>query len=94
MLEVIYKTLWSRIGGRPWTYILRDTWHKLEGLWILGLVAIGALLGHWLWNLILWFLLVFALGYIAGHLFWGTKYIPDQRRGLTQSESEVKRCEA
>jgi len=67
----IYKALWSRIGGRPWTYIIRDTWHKFEGLWIIGLVAVGALLGHWLWGLIFWLLLVFALGYIAGHLFWG-----------------------
>jgi hypothetical protein len=64
------RVLWSIIGGRPWTYILRDMWHKLEGLWIIGLVSIGALLGHWLWHLIFWFLLVFALGYIAGHLFW------------------------
>ena len=55
-----YRVLWSRIGGRPWTYILRDTWHKLEGLWIIGLVAVGALVGHWLWDSIFWFLLVFA----------------------------------
>jgi len=74
-----YKELWLRIGGRPWTYILQDAWHKLEGLWIIGLVATGALLGHWLWGLIFWFLLVFALGYIAGHLFWGKEYIPDQK---------------
>ncbi len=74
----LYKALWSRIGGRPWTYILRDTWYKLEGLWIIGLVALGALLGHWFWNLVLWLLLAFTLGYIAGHLFWGKEYVPDQ----------------
>ena len=79
MLENLYKTLWLKIGGRPWTYILRDTWHKLEGLWIIGLVALGALLGHWLWDLIFWLLLVFVLGYVAGHLFWGTSYIPSQQ---------------
>ena len=69
-----YRWLWSRIGGRPWSFIIRDTWHKFEGLWIIGLVAVGALLGHWLWDLIFWFLLVFALGYIAGHLFWSTPW--------------------
>jgi len=74
----IYQALWSRIGSRPWTYILRDTWHKFEGLWIIGLVAVGALMGHWLWESVFWFLLVFALGYIAGHLFWGKEYIPNQ----------------
>jgi len=74
----VYKALWSRIGGRPWTYILRDAWHKLEGLWIIGLVAIGAVMGHWLWESVFGLLVVFALGYVAGHLFWGRKYIPNQ----------------
>ncbi len=75
----LYKILWKLIGGRPWTYILRDAWHKVEGLWIIALVAIGAMLGHFWWNMIFWFLLIFAIGYIAGHLFWGKDYIPDQR---------------
>ena len=79
MLEKIYRALWQVIGGRPWTYILRDIWHKYEGLCIIALVAIGAILGYWLWPLVFWLLLVFALGYIAGHLFWGTKYIPNQQ---------------
>ena len=75
----IYRALWSIIGGRPWSYILRDIWHKYEGLCIIVLVAIGAMLGQWLWQLVFWLLLVFALGYIAGHLFWGKKYIPNQQ---------------
>ena len=75
----LYRALWSKIGGRPWTYILRDAWHRLEGLWIIGLVTVGALLGHCIWGHILWLLLAFALGYIAGHLFWGTRYVPDQK---------------
>ncbi|MDP2919375.1 MAG: hypothetical protein Q8O43_04055 [Dehalococcoidia bacterium] len=75
----LYKIIWSRIGGRPWTFILRDAWYTLEGLWIIGLVAIGALLGHWWWGFIFWLLLAFALGYVAGHLFWGKDYIPCQR---------------
>jgi len=79
MLEDIYHKLWQVIGGRPWTYILRDIWHKYEGLCIIALVAVGAVLGYWLWPFVFWLLLVFALGYIAGHLFWGTKYIPDQQ---------------
>ena len=93
---MIYRALWSRIGGRPWTYIIRDTWHKFEGLWIIGLVAIGALLGHWLWEMVLWFLLVFALGYIAGHLFWGTRYVSNQPGDSSrdkQLQKEVRQCE-
>ena len=90
MLEELYKVVWSRMGGRPWTYILRDTWHKLEGLWLIGLIAIGALLGHWLWDFIFWLLLVFALGYIAGHLFWGTRYVPDQQGDSIHNKSAEK----
>jgi hypothetical protein len=79
LLADIYRKLWQVIGGRPWSYIPRDIWHKYEGLCIIALVAVGAMMGHWLWPFVFWLLLVFALGYIAGHLFWGTKYIPDQQ---------------
>lgn len=76
----LYKALWTRIGGRPWTYIIRDTWHKFEGLWIIGLVALGALAATCLgFGRVLVGLGVFALGYIAGHLFWGTRYIEGQK---------------
>ncbi len=75
----IYKAIWSVIGGRPWSYILRDIWHKYEGLCILFMIGVGAVLGHWLWRSIWWLLLAFTLGYIAGHLFWGKDYIPDQK---------------
>ena len=78
MLADLYRRLWQAIGGRPWTYILRDIWHKYEGLCIITLVALGSLLGHYIWPLVFWLLFVFAFGYIAGHLFWGTKYIPNQ----------------
>jgi hypothetical protein len=88
MFEGLYKALWSKVGGRPWTYIIRDTWHMLEGIWIISLVTAGAMLGHWLWNLMFPFILVFAFGYIAGHLFWGTRYIPGQQGDSLQGSSE------
>jgi len=67
------------MGGRPWTYILRDAWHKVEGLWIIGLVAAGVLLGHWWWQIVPRLLLAFAVGYVCGHLFWGKEYVPGQK---------------
>jgi len=75
----IYKWLWTHIGGRPWTYIIRDFWHEHEFLCIFVLVNSGILLGHFVgfkpvmigWG-------IFSLGYICGHLFWGTDYIPHQ----------------
>ena len=82
----LYKWLWSRVGGRPWTYILRDTYHKFEVLWLIGLVAVGAVLGHWFWSYIFWILLTFAVGYIGGHLFWGKDWIPGQRADDTEQK--------
>ena len=82
----LYKELWSRIGGRPWTYIIRDLWHKAEFVWIIILVAIGVTLGHHFdWITILEIMGVFTLGFIFGHLFWGRKYVPLQG---TNSEDE------
>jgi hypothetical protein len=75
----IYKAIWKVIGGRPWTYILRDIWHKYELFWILILISTGVYLGHhYDWLAVLKIIGVFALGYLGGHLFWGKEYIPDQ----------------
>ncbi len=76
MLGRLYKKLWSRIGGRKWTWIVRDTWHKLEGIWIIGLVAIGAALGDWFGIIpVLGGLGIFCVGYTFGHFFWGRSWI-------------------
>ena len=75
-----YKWLWTRIGGRPWTFILRDLWHKYEFIWIVLLVGIGIILGHYCgFRTILTIWISFALGYIAGHLFWGSDYVEGQQ---------------
>ena len=76
----MYKKLWSLIGGRPWTYIARDTWVRYEIIWILVLVGAGAVLGHYLSiGRFLIDLGIFTIGVIAGHIFWGSKYIPGQK---------------
>ena len=77
-ISKLYRALWSAIDVRPWTYILRDIWHKYEGLCIMLLVTLGAIADRWLWPLVFWLLPAFALGYTAGHLFWGKEYIPNQ----------------
>ena len=75
-----YKWLWLRIGGRPWTYITRDSWHKLEYLWILVLLILGSLLGkQFSWPEIWIGLVILTVGFILGHFFWGTKYISNQQ---------------
>jgi len=67
----IYKWLWTRLGGRPWSDIIRDTWRQFEFFWIVGLVTLGVCLGHIFdWQRILLIWLIFSLGYLCGHLFW------------------------
>lgn len=77
----LYKYLWSRLGGRPWTYIIRDLWHRFEWLWIIGLLLTGYFLGSQGYDHMLGFLVAFNLGYVAGHVFWGTRYVPGQKGG-------------
>ena len=75
----MYEWLWKHIGGRKWTYILRDLWHKFEFLWIFILVGIGAILGRSCEIKTLGIILAsVTAGYILGHLFWGTKYKENQ----------------
>jgi len=49
LLYLLYRALWSRIGGRPWTYIIRDSYHGKPLLWLAIVTGIGILLGHIFW---------------------------------------------
>ncbi|HEY49589.1 MAG TPA: hypothetical protein G4O13_06045 [Dehalococcoidia bacterium] len=49
MLERLYRALWSRAGGRPWTHIIRDSQRKYPLLWLLIAQGIGIVLGHLFW---------------------------------------------
>jgi len=48
-LEHLYQILWSRIGGRPWTHIIRDNQKRYPLLWLLLFGALGTFLGHLFW---------------------------------------------
>lgn len=70
MLEKLYKAIWTRIGGRPWTEISRDEQKKSPLVFMLIFFGIGVLMvkfgkGHW-WQLILSLL----AGIIIGHIWW------------------------
>lgn len=49
LLERLYRTLWTRIGGRPWTHIIRDSQRRHPLLWLLLFGALGIVLGHLFW---------------------------------------------
>jgi hypothetical protein len=75
-----YKWLWTRVGGRPWTFIMRDCYHQAPIPTILFLLAVGATLGKYVgWKALLIYLVVLLLGNLVGHLFWGSKYIENQQ---------------
>lgn len=77
-IESFYKKLWSAIGGRPWTLILRDIYHKYEIVpqlvwcWF----GIGSACIVFKFNLPIWILAVawgvYLFGYLNGHLHWGS----------------------
>lgn len=80
----LYKKLWVLIGRRPWTFIYRDIWHKLEYFPQMQWLGTG-IVAEWVrqyWHLSWWSHLIwigiYTYGYINGHFFWGTKYIPEQ----------------
>ncbi len=81
-----YKWLWSRIGGRKWTFIIRDARQKHPTQWMLGVLVFGATIGRFFWS---WELLgafgVLLVGILWGHLWWGTKYVPNKGLKITQS---------
>ena len=78
-LGKLYKQLWSRIGGRPWTYIIRDfSFENPAMVLLIGVIAGGLLRMIWSWD---WVPLVLA-GFILGHLFWGKKWVKNQHEKI------------
>ncbi len=65
-----YKWLYTRIGGRPWTYIIRDDQKESPLMYMLIFLGLGILLmvlarKYW-WQLLLGFL----FGVLIGHFWW------------------------
>jgi len=75
----LYKWLWTKIGGRPWTYILRDLWTEAEWLWQLVWFGLGVLVCYFFdWKIAMISFGIYTIGFIGGHLWWGTKHIKRQ----------------
>ena len=82
----LYKKLWFW-AGRPFTYILRDVWHKLEYFPQMQWLGTGVIAEYLRqrWHLPWWihfiWIGIYTYGYINGHLFWGARYKPGQKDG-------------
>ncbi len=84
-----YRMLWSRIGGRPWTYIARDIYHRVEYLVLVSLVITGYAIGETglvSWKLFLVIMTAYTIGYVHGHFFWGKEYVPNQKANGVKNE--------
>jgi len=69
-LERLYEKLWQKVGGRPWTKIIRDEQKRTPLVFLLiflGLgISTGKLAGKYWWQILLGFL----LGILSGHFWW------------------------
>lgn len=65
MVERAYRALWSRVGGKPWTYIVRAEFNN-PLYWF----PLGLLVGY-VWELDLGWIAGLAVGVLLGHFWWG-----------------------
>ncbi len=79
----MYKWLWTHIGKRMWTWIIRDSWLDLEIVWILGLLWVGAFLGK---SRMVEVTIIGSIFFFLGHLFWGTRQVYHQ--GLKEGRDD------
>lgn len=92
-----YKWWYSRIGGRPWTFISRDFYHKMEYLVLVSIFTGGYFVGGSELVSLKWFIIIMAvytIGFIHGHFFWGKSYIPgetEDRRKRVEEKSPDRR---
>ncbi len=70
MLAKLYEWIYSRVGGRPWTHIIRDDQKASPLLYMLIFLGLGILVvklaGRYWWQILVGFL----LGVLCGHFFW------------------------
>ena len=61
-----YKAVWSRLGGKPWTWVMRDNPYKYFILMIPLAVFLFFHTGKKYWAAIA----AFGLGMLTGHVWW------------------------
>ena len=69
-LGKLYEKLWRKVGGKPWTEIIREDQKKSPLTFLLVFLGLGILVGKlagkcW-WQILLGFL----LGVLCGHFWW------------------------
>ena len=67
MINRLYKTIWSRIGGRPWSHIIRES-PRLSA--VVGAVFLSIGLASLRAPRPVILAAGLGIGFILGHLFW------------------------
>jgi hypothetical protein len=69
-LEKLYEKLWTAVGGRPWTHIIRDQQKAAPLLFILIFFFIGVALAKLAGKRWWWVALGILFGVLLGHFWW------------------------
>jgi len=79
-VKSLYEWLWKHTTKKPFTKLIRETWWNYELLWIFGILAVGAVLGHFFsMRIVLIVVGLLAVGAVFGHLFWGDDYMEAEK---------------
>ena len=70
ILAKLYEKIWRKVGGRPWTEIVRDNQRQSPLVFMLIFAGLGImtakLMGRYWWQILIGFL----LGVLGGHFCW------------------------
>ena len=71
----MYRWLWSRVGGRPWTFIIVDAADRHPLPFLLVAFGIGVTVAYLVpWHTLRLAFPAMAFCILLGHLFWRTCY--------------------
>jgi hypothetical protein len=66
----LYEKLWRKVGGKPWTEIVREDQKNSPLIYLLIFLGLGILAaklaGKYCWQVLVGFL----LGILCGHFWW------------------------
>ncbi len=70
LIGKLYERLWRKVGGKPWTEIVREDQRNSPLTYLLIFLGLGILIyrlaaKNW-WQIVVGFL----LGVLAGHFWW------------------------
>ena len=69
-LGKLYEKTWRKVGGKPWTEIVRDKQRKSPLVFLIVFLGLGILAGKTAGRYWRQILLGFLLGILCGHFWW------------------------